>query len=71
MANRITFNFLIYYVQKFPFSLTFDRFNLLFYLPSSPLLSPLAFHFLQFRQGDKFQILKEVVVFEPLFHLRP
>jgi len=71
MVNGITFNFLIYFVQKLSFSRTLDKFNLLFYLPSSLPLSPLVLHFLQLRQGDRIQILKEAVVFDPLFHLRP
>jgi len=71
MAYRITYNFFIYYVQNFPFSLRFDKFNPLFYPPSSPLFLSLVLYFLQLQQGDGFQILNETVVFEPLFHLRP
>jgi hypothetical protein len=62
MAHPIMFKFLIYFLQKSPFSLTFDKFNHVFYIPSLPLLSFLLLYFLQLRQGNKFQILNEEVV---------
>ena len=62
MANRITFKFLVYFVQKFPFSHTFDKFNLHFYLPSSSLLFwPLSCNLCRFDKRICFRILREAV----------